>query len=101
MPMSVAVCAVAPDAPAASAMAPTTINLFQRASFTVRNPDVLHLRRRAKELAPLAVARVEPVALVPRRPGALHVRRRRQVHCLYAVATPEIPHRVHVVVLGE
>ena len=69
--------------------------------FAVRNPDVLHLRRLAQELAPLALARIGPRARRRLAPGALHVPRRRELHRLHAVARAEIPHRVHVVVLGE
>src|SRR5438105_5856831 len=67
----------------------------------VRNPDILHVRGRAQELAPLAFEPVEPVALFPRGPGALHVRRGRSLDRLHPFAAAHVPHRFHVVVLGE
>src|ERR1035437_8923821 len=67
----------------------------------VRNPDVLHLRRLTKKIAPLSLAHVGPRARLPLGPRSLHVPRRRQLHRPDAVARPEVPHRIHVVVLGE
>src|SRR2546428_70108 len=45
-------------------------------SLAVRDPDVLHLRRLAQELASLTLPRIRPVP-VPHEPGAFHVPRRR------------------------
>src|SRR5206468_4008057 len=70
-------------------------------SLTVGHPDVLDLRRLAQILPPLAVFGIEKIAKFPARPGALHVARRRELDRLDALAIPEIPHALDIVVLGE
>src|SRR5881396_2788404 len=67
----------------------------------VRNPDVLYFRRATEELASLTLTRIEPVARARRRPRALHVRCRGQFDGLQTGGAAEVPHPVHVVVLGE
>src|SRR6266446_4799011 len=67
----------------------------------VRNPDVLYFRRAAEELASLTLTCIEPVARARRRPRALHVRGRRELDRLHARGIAEVPHPVHIVVLGE
>src|SRR5436309_11497454 len=70
------------------------------ALLAVRHPDVLHVRRGAQELAAFAIVLRRPIAVVPASPRPLHVRRRRQLHHLHAALRTEVPHRLHVVVLG-
>src|SRR6266702_2089475 len=67
----------------------------------VRDPDVLHFRRMPQELAAFHLTRIEPVAAARRRPGALHVRRGRELDRFHTRGGTEVPHAVHVVMLGE
>src|SRR5438105_8665881 len=69
--------------------------------FSVGNPDVLDLRRLSQEFPPFAMLAVVPVPRLPLDPRPLHVSHRRPLDLGARRPISEIPHRVHVVVLGE
>src|SRR5687768_54699 len=95
------VCACVPGPTLTHRAAPTKSAVEYTASLPVGDPDVLDLRSTPQELAPFAGARVEPVATRGRRPGPLHVRRGRELDRLHPGGVAEVPHALHVVVLGQ
>src|SRR2546422_4975378 len=72
-----------------------------RVLFAVRNPDVLYFRGTPEELPTFTLPRIEPIAAAGRRPGPFHVRGGGELDRLHAGGVPEVPHPIHVVVLGE
>src|SRR3989442_3735793 len=72
-----------------------------RVLFAVRNPDVLYFRGTPEELPTFTLPRIEPIAAAGRRQGPFHVRGGGELDRLHAGGVPEVPHPIHVVVLGE
>src|SRR5919109_3046700 len=72
-----------------------------RLLLAVWHPDVLDLRRLSQKLASFSVPGIEPVTAIPRRPCPLHVHGGRLFDHFHTFAAAEVPHGLHVIVLGE
>lgn len=67
-----------------------------------RKPHVLALRRMKQKLLTLPLRVVEPVsALTIAHKGAFHVNRRGPLHEFAPLCGAEVPHGLHVLVLGQ